>query len=71
MSQSRSHKPADGPRVRHVTVSPEHAGQRLDNFLIRELKGLPRSRVYRLVRKGEVRVNLGRVDARYRDCLAR
>lgn len=47
-------------------MSPEQAGQRLDNFLIRELKGLPRSRVYRLVRKGEVRVNLGRVGAKYR-----
>ncbi len=66
LSDSSSDRPAGGPRVRHVTVSPEHAGQRLDNFLIRELKGLPRSRVYRLVRKGEVRVNLGRVDARYR-----
>jgi len=66
LSQFRSDKPAGGPRVRHITVSPEHAGQRLDNFLIRELKGLPRSRVYRLVRKGEVRVNLGRVNARYR-----
>lgn len=66
LSESSSHKPSGGPRVRHVTVTAEHAGQRLDNFLIRELKGLPRSRVYRLVRKGEVRVNLGRVDARYR-----
>lgn len=47
-------------------MSPEQAGQRLDNFLLRELKGLPRSRVYRLVRKGEVRVNLGRVGAKYR-----
>jgi len=52
--------------VRHVIVAPDQAGQRLDNFLLRELKGLPRSRVYRLVRKGEVRVNLGRVKARYR-----
>lgn len=66
LSPLHSDKPAGGPRVRHVTVSAEHAGQRLDNFLIRELKGLPRSRVYRLVRKGEVRVNRGRTDARYR-----
>lgn len=49
-----------------MIVAPDQAGQRLDNFLMRELKGLPRSRVYRLVRKGEVRVNLGRVKARYR-----
>lgn len=66
LSESSSQKSPGGPRVRHVTVTAEQAGQRLDNFLIRELKGLPRSRVYRLVRKGEVRVNLGRVDARYR-----
>lgn len=65
---------SDGPpgadqsarRARHVTVSPEYAGQRLDNFLLRELKGLPRSRLYRLVRRGEVRVNRGRVAAGYR-----
>jgi len=66
LSHSSSDKPSGGPGVRHVTVSAEHAGQRLDNFLIRELKGLPKSRVYRLVRKGEVRVNRGRTNARYR-----
>lgn len=66
MSQIGSQNPAGATRVRHITVSPEHAGQRLDNFLLRELKGLPKSRVYRLVRKGEVRVNLGRVAAGYR-----
>jgi 23S rRNA pseudouridine955/2504/2580 synthase len=42
------------------------AGQRLDNFLLRELAGLPRSRVYRLLRKGEVRVNGKRKQADYR-----
>jgi len=66
---STGSKTSPGQRaVRHVTVAPDQAGQRLDNFLLRELKGLPRSRVYRLVRKGEVRVNLGRVSARYRLC---
>ncbi len=45
--------------VTHHTVS-EHAGQRLDNFLTSRLKGVPRSRVYAMVRKGEVRVNGGR-----------
>lgn len=65
-SSSGSDDPRIPDRVRHITVSSEQAGQRLDNFLLRELKGLPRSRVYRLVRKGEVRVNLGRVNARYR-----
>ncbi len=43
------------------TVDGEYAGQRLDNFLIRLLKGVPKSRIYRLLRKGEVRVNKGRV----------
>lgn len=66
LSNQGSGKLPGATRVRHVTIRADHAGQRLDNFLFTELKGLPRSRVYRLVRKGEVRVNLGRVDARYR-----
>lgn len=66
LSSFRSNGPTGRQTVRHLTVAPDQAGQRLDNFLMRELKGLPRSRVYRLVRKGEVRVNLGRVKARYR-----
>lgn len=45
------------------TVDTEYEGQRLDNFLIRLLKGVPKSRIYRLLRKGEVRVNKGRVKA--------
>lgn len=45
--------------VRRVQVSADKDGQRLDNFLLREL-GLPRTRIYRLIRKGEVRVNKGR-----------
>ena len=43
--------------IRIITISQRHEGQRIDNFLIRELKGVPRSRVYRIIRKGEVRVN--------------
>jgi 23S rRNA pseudouridine955/2504/2580 synthase len=43
-----------------VEVDEEHAGQRLDNFLITHLKGVPRSRIYRIIRKGEVRINKGR-----------
>ena len=46
--------------VRHVEVDRESDGQRIDNFLLRELKGIPRTRIYRLLRKGEVRVNGGR-----------
>ena len=43
--------------VRHVSVTGDHAGQRLDNFLLGHLKGVPRSIVYKLVRTGQVRVN--------------
>lgn len=46
-----------GEQVQYVEVSSRHEGQRVDNFLMRELKGVPRSRVYRLIRKGEVRIN--------------
>jgi 23S rRNA pseudouridine955/2504/2580 synthase len=48
------------------TVTADEAGQRIDNFLMRHFKTVPRSRVYRLMRKGEVRVNRKRVDAEYR-----
>ncbi len=43
--------------VRHLEVTQDQAGQRLDNFVHRELGDLPRSRIYRVIRKGEVRVN--------------
>jgi len=49
-----------------VQVSADHAGQRIDNFLRNELPGVPKSRVYRLLRRGEVRVNGGRVRAEYK-----
>ena len=51
------------PKVSYITVDGEFTGQRLDNFLIRELKGVPRSLIYRIVRRGEVRVNDGRSKA--------
>lgn len=54
------------PKAHYVLVDSESAGQRLDNFLITHLKGLPRTRIYRIVRKGEVRVNKGRVKPDYR-----
>jgi 23S rRNA pseudouridine955/2504/2580 synthase len=56
---------AKSPVVLHK-VSDEESGQRIDNFLMRHFKSVPRSRVYRLLRKGEVRVNRKRVDAEYR-----
>ncbi len=54
------------PQVKWVDIDEEHAGQRLDNFLITRLKGVPKSRIYRIIRKGEVRVNKGRIDVKYR-----
>jgi 23S rRNA pseudouridine955/2504/2580 synthase len=51
------------PAVRHLTVGESGAGQRLDNFLLRELKGAPKTLVYRIIRSGEVRVNKGRAGA--------
>lgn len=52
--------------VRRVKVDSESADRRLDNFLLSELKGLPRARIYSMIRKGEVRVNKGRAKASYR-----
>jgi 23S rRNA pseudouridine955/2504/2580 synthase len=54
---------SDRPSVRRVAITLAHAGQRVDNFLIRELKGVPKTHVYRILRSGEVRVNGGRVRA--------
>ena len=56
----------DRPAVQWVDISAEEAGQRIDNFLHRYLKGVPKSRIYRLLRKGEVRVNKGRAKPEYR-----
>ena len=52
--------------VTHALIGEEEVGQRLDNFLIRCCKGVPKSHIYRILRSGEVRVNSGRVDATYR-----
>lgn len=54
------------PQVIYVEINEDNCDQRLDNFLIARLKGVPKSRIYRIVRKGEVRVNKGRVDVKYR-----
>ncbi|MFZ2218991.1 MAG: RluA family pseudouridine synthase [Rhodoferax sp.] len=51
------------PQVKTVLVDEDAAGQRLDNFLMRHLKGVPKSHVYRIIRSGEVRVNKGRACA--------
>lgn len=59
-----SSDPAQG--VELVRVDAESDGQRIDNFLLRHLKGVPRSHLYRVLRRGEVRVNKGRVKASHR-----
>ena len=53
-------------RARTLEVGEEAAAQRIDNFLLRHLKGVPKSHVYRVLRSGEVRVNSGRVKPEYR-----
>jgi 23S rRNA pseudouridine955/2504/2580 synthase len=65
---SAASNPAPGAKSAVVLhkVSDDESGQRIDNFLMRHFKSVPRSRVYRLLRKGEVRVNRKRVDAQYR-----
>jgi 23S rRNA pseudouridine955/2504/2580 synthase len=54
------------PQVQLVTISDEDAGQRIDNYLLRICKGVPKSHIYRVLRSGEVRVNKGRIDQTYR-----
>lgn len=54
------------PQVTFYIVEPDEATQRLDNYLTRKLKGVPSSCIYRIIRRGEVRINSGRVSAEYR-----
>ncbi len=49
------------PQVTWYTVDEDHDGQRLDNFLVTRLKGVPKARIYRLIRESQVRINKGRV----------
>ncbi len=57
---------AANSQVAYVSVADDQAGQRVDNFLLARFRGLPRSRVYRLLRRGEVRVNGGRAKPEHR-----
>ncbi len=52
----------DSPKVEYREIAGDEAGQRLDNFLLRIMKGVPKSRIYRAIRRGEVRVDGGRVS---------
>ncbi len=62
----KTESPQNKPEVQWVEITEANNDQRLDNFLITRLKGVPKSLIYRVVRKGEVRVNKGRVDVKYR-----
>lgn len=53
-------------QVAYVTIDESAEGQRIDNFLLKVAKGVPKSHIYRVLRSGEVRVNKGRIDATYR-----
>lgn len=65
-SQDPAKQAAAPSRAQHWRVEEGDEGQRLDNYLVRRLKGVPRSFIYRTVRSGEVRVNSGRVKPDYR-----
>ncbi|KAA0446910.1 MAG: 23S rRNA pseudouridine(955/2504/2580) synthase, partial [Candidatus Thioglobus sp.] len=52
--------------VSFKTIDEFSTGQRLDNYLLKHLKGVPKSHIYRIIRKGEVRVNKGRKKAEYK-----
>ena len=65
MSQTQKEIALAQSAVRHIIID-EQAGQRIDNFLFAQFRKLPRSRVYRMVRNGEVRVNGGRVKFHHR-----
>ncbi|WP_028239998.1 23S rRNA pseudouridine(955/2504/2580) synthase RluC [Stutzerimonas azotifigens] len=58
--------PSPTSSVQLLEVAPELAGQRIDNFLRTQLKGVPKTLIYRILRKGEVRVNKGRIKPDYR-----
>lgn len=54
------------PQVRHVVIDAEQTGRRIDNFLASRYKGVPKTRIYQMLRRGEIRINGGRVKQDYR-----
>lgn len=58
--------PSQATAVQMLVVAPELAGQRIDNYLRNQLKGVPKTLIYRILRKGEVRVNKGRIKPEYK-----
>lgn len=63
---NQNKKPGPKSQVQYFIISSEYEGQRIDNFLITRLKGVPKTRIYRILRKGEVRVNKKRIAPSYR-----
>ena len=67
MSQTKKQQINENrPSVRFVTVASDREGQRIDNFLRTELKGIPKTLIYRILRKGEIRVNKKRIKPDYK-----
>lgn len=66
MSDTKQNDSINRPSVRFVKVAADREGQRIDNFLRTELKGVPKTLLYRILRKGEIRVNKKRVKADYK-----
>lgn len=64
--QAEKSQENDRPKVRFITIDEEDSGQRIDNFLLKTLKGVPKSHLYRLCRKGEIRVNKKRIKPEYK-----
>jgi len=65
-TQSSIHSQHPPAKVSFIQVDEDQAGQRLDNFLMARLKGTPKSKIYNVIRKGEVRVNKGRIKPEYK-----
>ena len=65
-SDGQLEQPKPKPKVKFITVDIEDVGQRIDNFLLKTLKGVPKSHLYRLLRKGEIRVNKKRIKPVYK-----
>lgn len=66
ISRTKSPDSTGRPEVRMITIGADEAGQRIDNFLLRVCKGVPKSHVYQVLRSGQVRVNKGRIAQTYR-----
>lgn len=64
--QQQTASASDFLQAQLVTITEEDVGQRIDNFLIKTCKGVPKSHIYRILRSGEVRVNKGRIAQTYR-----